>query len=109
MFTGVTALVVLVLAWVITLLLPRDAARSVWISAGTAVVVQAAAFALTRATQPANVMAGWGAGMIIRVMALAAYALLAVKALGLVIGPALLSLAFFLFVTTLIEPVFLKP
>jgi hypothetical protein len=64
---------------------------------------------LTRVTQPANVIAGWGAGMIIRVAALTVYALLVVKSLGLPMGPALLSLATFLFVTTLIEPVFLKP
>jgi hypothetical protein len=110
MFATVTAAVVLALAWSLTRLMPDPAvSRSVWISAAVAVAVQLAAFGLTRATQAANVLAGWGAGMIIRVMALAVYALLAVKLLGLVMGPALLSLAGFFFVTTLIEPVFLKP
>lgn len=110
MFAGVTAAVILALAWGLTLVMPDPAVvRSVWISAAFAVLVQLAAFGLTRATQPANVIAGWGAGMIVRVMALALYALLVVKALGLVMGPAMLSLAGFFFVTTLIEPVFLKP
>jgi hypothetical protein len=109
-FAGVTVAVVLVLAFGLTLVM-KDAqvARAVWMSAAFAVAVQLAAFGLTRATQPANVIAGWGAGMIIRVAALAVYALFVVKSLGLPMGPALLSLAAFFFVTTLIEPVFLKP
>jgi hypothetical protein len=109
-FALVTGAVIAVLAFALTRVM-RDpaAARAVWVSAGVAVLVQLAAFGLTRATQPANVVAGWGAGMIVRVMALAAYALLVVNSLGLSMGPALLSLAGFFFVTTLIEPVFLKP
>lgn len=109
-FGGVTTAVVLALAWGATMLAGGPGvAKAVWVSAGVAVAVQLAAFGLTRATQPANVVAGWGAGMIIRLMALAVYGLLVVRALGLVMEPALLSLAGFLFVTTLIEPVFLKP
>lgn len=109
-FAGATAAVVLGLAWGVTLLLDGPGiARAVWVSAGFAVLVQLAAFGLTLATRPANVVAGWGAGMIIRLMALAVYGLLVVKAMGLEMEPALLSLAGFLFVTTLIEPVFLKP
>jgi hypothetical protein len=110
MFALVTALVVLAFAFALTLVMKdAEVGRAVWMSAGFAVAVQLAAFGLTRATQPANVMAGWGAGMIVRLASLAVYALLVVKSLGLVMGPALLSLAAFLFVTTLIEPVFLKP
>ena len=37
------------------------------------------------------------------------HAFVGVKALGLDSGPALLSLAGFLFVTMLVEPLFLKP
>ncbi len=109
-FAGVTAAVVLVLAWGAMLVMKDpEVRRAVWMSAAFAVAVQLAAFGLTRATQPANVIAGWGAGMIIRVAALTVYALLVVKSLSLPMGPALLSLAAFFFVTTLIEPVFLKP
>ncbi|MFI5310498.1 MAG: hypothetical protein ACHQQ3_04660 [Gemmatimonadales bacterium] len=109
-FALVTAVVVAGLAWGVGALLRDPAAvRSVWVSAGVAVAVQLAAFGLTLATRPANVVAGWGAGMIFRILALAVYGLLVVKALGLVMEPALLSLAGFFFVTTLLEPVFLKP
>ena len=109
-FALATTAVVLVFAFLLTRVMGDPAAaRAVWVSAGVAVLVQFAAFGLTRATQPANVVAGWGAGMIIRVMALAGYALLVVNSMELPMGPALLSLAGFFFVTTLIEPVFLKP
>ena len=109
-FAGVSAATVLTLAWGFTALVRGpDVSRAVWVSAGVAIAVQLAAFGLTRVTQPANVVAGWGAGMIIRMMALAVYALLVVRALGLVMAPALISLAGFFFVTTMIEPVFLKP
>jgi hypothetical protein len=109
-FALVTVAVVLAFAFGLALVMKDPlVARAVWVSAAVAVAVQLAAFGLTRATQPANVIAGWGAGMIIRLAALAVYGLLGVKSLGLPMGPALLSLAAFFFVTTLIEPVFLKP
>jgi hypothetical protein len=81
----------------------------VWASAITVVIVQALAFALVRMMQPTNVMAGWGLGMMLRVIALVAFGLFGVKALGLSMQPALLSMAGFFFVSTVIEPVFLKP
>jgi hypothetical protein len=47
--------------------------------------------------------------MMLRVIALVAFGFFGVKALGLSMEPALLSMAGFFFVTTVIEPVFLKP
>lgn len=84
-------------------------ARAVWMSGGVAVAVQLATFALARATQRENVVAGWGAGMIVRIVAIAAYALLVVNRLALPAGPALISLGVFLVVTTVVEPLFLRP
>ena len=109
-FIAATIAVACVGAWIITLALPgRDVARSVWVSAATVVIVQALAFVLVRMMQPTNVMAGWGLGMMLRVIALVAFGLFGVKALGLHMEPALLSMAGFFFVSTVIEPVFLKP
>ena len=45
----------------------------------------------------------------LRVIALVAFGLIGVKSLGLSMQPALLSMAGFFFVSTVIEPVFLKP
>ena len=59
--------------------------------------------------QPVNVIAGWGLGMMLRLIALVAFGLFGVRAFGLSLEPALLSMAGFFFVSTLIEPVFLKP
>ena len=62
-----------------------------------------------RMMQPVNVIAGWGMGMVIRLITLVLFGMFGVKALGLALQPALLSMAGFFFVSTLIEPVFLKP
>jgi hypothetical protein len=109
-FIAVTIAVVCVGALIITRVVPGpDVLRSVWASAMVVVVVQALAFLLVRMMQPENVMAGWGLGMMLRVIALVAFGLFGVKALGLSTQPALLSMAGFFFVSTVIEPVFLKP
>ena len=109
-FMAVTIAVCCVGAWIITLAVPgQDASRSVWASAIAVIIVQAPAFLVVRMMQPTNVMAGVGLGMMIRVIALVAFGAFGVKALGLSMQPALLSMAGFFFVSTLIEPVFLKP
>lgn len=97
-------------AWAVTMFVPgADVSRSVWTSAVIVVIVQLLAFGLVRMMGQPNVIAGWGLGMILRFVALIAYGLVGVKALGLSMQPAMLSMAGFFFVTTLIEPVFLKP
>jgi hypothetical protein len=109
-FIAATIAVACVGAWLITLAVPgEDVSRAVWASAVTVVIVQGLAFGLVRIMQPTNVMAGWGLGMMLRVIALVAFGLFGVKALGLSMQPALLSMAGFFFVSTVIEPVFLKP
>ena len=109
-FIAVTIAVAGLGAWIITRVVPgADVARSVWASAVTVMVVQALAFSLVRMMQPVNVIAGWGLGMMLRLIALVAFGFFGVKALGLSMEPALLSMAGFFFVTTVIEPVFLKP
>lgn len=82
--------------------------RALTVAAGTALGVQVVAFLIVRGMATRNVMAGWGLGVLVRFLALAIFALLVVPGLGLPLGAALLGLATFLFVTTLIEPLFLK-
>jgi hypothetical protein len=53
-------------------------------------------------------VAGWGMGMLIRFIVLAIYAFLSSRVLGLPVAAALVSLAAFFFVSTLLEPVLLK-
>ncbi|MBI1809900.1 MAG: hypothetical protein HYR75_08405 [Gemmatimonadetes bacterium] len=96
-------------ALVVRLVPGAEAARAVWMSAWIAVVVQGVGFGFAWSLRKDHVMLGWGAGMMLRFVSLAIYALVVVRALGLSIAPALLSLAGFFFVTTLFEPILLKP
>ncbi len=96
-------------AWGITTLRPEaEIVRAVWTSAFLAFVVQLISFAIARQFVATNPMAGFGLGSILRFAVLIAYGVVGVKALGLVLMPALISLVAFLFVTTLVEPFFLK-
>jgi len=96
-------------AWLLTFVLSGAGATSaIGISAAVAAVVQVAAFALTKSMIPGNVVAGWGAGSLVRLLTLLVYALVAVKVWNLPAVPALASLAVFFFLSTLLEPVFLR-
>lgn len=108
-FFAVAAVITLGGAWGITLLRPEpELARAVWSSAVIALGVQVLAFAVARPFVATNPIAGWGLGSLIRFAVVMVHAFVGVKALGLQSGPALLSLVGFLFVTMLVEPLFLK-
>ncbi len=110
-FAALTVVSIVLLALAATRLV-TDAAgqQAIWMSAGIAIGIQLVAYGFTRVLAPANVMAGWGAGILLRFLTLAFHALLGVRIMGLPQAPALMSLAGFLFVTTLFEPLFLpKP
>jgi len=86
-----------------------DVRRALTIAAPLALVVQLVAFFVVRAmARRKNVIAGWGIGIALRFSALVILALVAVPKLDLPLSASLLSLATFLFVSTLIEPLFLK-
>ena len=105
----VTIAVVAIVGWLLTLALTdAGAASAIGISATVAIVVQIAAFAVTTMMAPKNIIAAWGAGALARMLTLFVYALLAIKVLGLPAVPALISLAVFLFLSTLLEPLFLR-
>ena len=108
-FAGVSVLLIAATAGVFALVYraPADR-RAVGVSAGLALAVQCIAFVIVRRTSRENVMAGWGLGVILRFLVLGVYALVIVKALGLPSGTAMLSLAVFFFLSTLVEPLFLN-
>ena len=96
-------------AWLLTFALNGPGAMSaIGLSAAVAAIVQIAAFAMTKSMMTRNVMAGWGAGSLVRFLTLFEYGLLAVKVLGLAPVPALISLVLFFFLSTLLEPPFLR-
>lgn len=83
--------------------------RAIHTSAAVAFVVQLAGFLAARYTRGTNPLAGWGMGMLLRFATLVIYGFLVVGQLGLPSSAALLSLATFFFVSTLVEPPLLKP
>lgn len=108
-FFAVAALLTLGAAWGITALRPEpEIARAVWTSAVIALGVQLLAFVIARPFVASNPIAGWGLGSLLRMLVLVLYAVVGTKALALSAGPALMSLVGFLFVTMLVEPLFLK-
>lgn len=109
LFAVVGSLLIGLAAGVLLLLYTApEARRAVAVSALLALLVQGAAFAIVRGMAGRNVIAGWGLGAILRLLVLVAYALVVVPRFGLPSAPATMSLALFLFVTTLVEPLFLK-
>ena len=83
-------------------------ARAVWTSAVLAIAVQIATFAVaSRYAVRGEVMKGWGIGALLRVGVLALYGILGPRMLGVPLAPALLSFAVFVFVSMVIEPLFL--
>lgn len=81
---------------------------AVWTSAAVAFVVQIGAFGLGGLVGPRNLQAKMGIGALLRLAALVAYAVLAVAAIKLPLAAALVSLATFFFLTTVLEPLLIK-
>jgi hypothetical protein len=82
--------------------------RAIWVSAVVALVVQLFAFAVVRLVPREHVVAGWGLGALLRFAVLGLYALVIVQAVGLPAAAATVSLALFFFLSTLVEPLFLR-
>ena len=86
---------------------------AIWLSAAIAVAVQLAvqlaADSLARlAGANNNLMARMGTGALLRLLTVVVYAILAAKVIGVPVVAALISLAVFLFLSTLIEPLLIK-
>ena len=108
-FAVATAALVTIAAWVLTYAFPTaEDCHAIVVSAAIAYVVQLVSFLIARAWAATNVVAGWGLGMLIRFAVLAMYALFGASLLGLTPTAALVSLAAFFFVSTLLEPVLLS-
>lgn len=85
-----------------------DNARAIATSAAIAVAVQVAAFVILRVMRGPTVMIGWGIGSGVRFLTLIIYGFAASPLLGLPLTAALVSLATFLFATSVLEPLLLE-
>jgi hypothetical protein len=88
--------------------LEGSARHAMLVSGGLVVAVQMLAFLMARLLLRKNAMLGWGLGSVLRLLTLVVYVVLVAKAARASVTPALLSFVGFLFVTTIIEPLFLK-
>lgn len=88
---------------------PGDA-LAVWVTAAVALMVQLGASALGRlmGQGPAGPTARMGVGMLVRFLALVVYALLVALVFKMRIVAALISMAAFFFLTTLVEPLLMR-
>lgn len=107
-YAALSAALIAAASWVLVLAFSADARHSIFVSAWVAFVVQLFAFAVLRLTVGRNVVAGWALGALLRMVTLAVYALVVVKALGLVATAALISLAAFFFLSMFVEPLVLS-
>lgn len=109
MFAIVGAVVIATAAWVLSLVYGAAGERqAILVSASVAFVVQLLAFAIMRLTAEKNVIAAWGLGALLRFLVFVVYVLVIVKAFALPATAAMISMAVFLFASTLVEPLFLK-
>jgi hypothetical protein len=111
-FTLVTVAIAVIGALVLSRIFTEpNSSRAIWTSAGLAIVIQCATYAIARRfAKRGDVIKGWGIGALIRVTALALYGLVFFGPwkVALPLEPALMSFALFVFGSTLIEPLFLS-
>lgn len=107
-YVGLCALVIAGLAGLASAFLGPAERQAVWVSASLAFVIQMVAFMVVQVLPAKDVMLGWGLGAILRLMSVVIFGLFVAKVWRAPIAPALISYAVFLFVTTVVEPVFLK-
>jgi hypothetical protein len=95
--------------WLFTLgfTAPNDAA-AIRLSGIVVVVIQLVGFGAIKGLGARQVMAGWGAAAALRFVALIVYSVLVAKVLVMPLVPALISMAAFFFLSTVIEPLFLR-
>ncbi|HJQ20683.1 MAG TPA: hypothetical protein VJ867_10065 [Gemmatimonadaceae bacterium] len=101
-------LIVAIITALAATLISGSAIRIVLTGGLVALAVQLASFTIARVLRARNMLLGWGLGSALRLIALVIYAILVAKLWRAALTPALLSFAAFLFVTTVVEPVFLK-
>ncbi len=103
-----SALLLAVLGVVLLLAYGVEMQRAIVWSAGVSFLTQLVAFAIVRRMAKQNVIAGWGIGAILRFVVFVVWALVCIKSLGLPSTAAMVSMAVFLFASTLVEPLFLQ-
>ena len=108
-YLAVSGVVVATAAVVTTALVPTSGG-GVWVAAGLAHVVQLVAFAALTMSRGSGIgwLVAWGGGTLLRLLAVLSTALWVGASGRFPAAPTLLSLAGFLFLLMLLEPMFLR-
>ena len=101
-------LIIAILGTIAWMVVGPESQAVVLMSAGLTLVVQLVSFAVARLFLKKNFMLGWGLGSLLRLVVLVIYAVVVARLWRAPATPALLSFVVFLFVTTVVEPVFLR-
>lgn len=110
LYAVIVVTLVSLVGWILTLAFTTTGdAAAIRLSAIVVIVVQLAAYGMTRLMAPRGIIAAWGAGSLLRFLVLVIYSLLVVKVLEMPAIAALISIAAFFFLTTLVEPLLLRP
>jgi hypothetical protein len=109
-YLAASAVALVVVAAVLAGWVMPTAGSAIWFAAGLAYLVQAIAFAALTLTGVSGMawIAAWGGGTLLRLLAVLGTALWAARSEQVPTAPVLLSLAGFLFLLLLLEPVFFR-
>ena len=103
-FVALSLAAIVVIAGLLSLVFTGPGDRhAIVVSAVLAFVLQLLLFAVVRSAAPRKLMTMWGVGALVRVVTRGIYGLLMVRAFHLAPAAALVSIASFFFVTTIIE------
>jgi hypothetical protein len=108
LYAGSSAVIMTALAGLATVFVTGAGRQAVWASASLAFVIQMVAFMVVRMLPAEQMMVGWGLGALLRLMSLVLWGVFLAKVWKAPIAAGLVSYAGFLFLTTILEPAFLK-
>jgi hypothetical protein len=108
LYAASSALIIAALAGVTSMFVTGVGRQAVWASASLAFVIQMVAFMVVRMMPARQMMVGWGLGAILRLMSVIVWGVFLAKVWNAPIAAGLVSYAGFLFLTTVMEPAFLK-
>jgi hypothetical protein len=108
-YAVIVVAIVLCVGWLFTIAFPGERERAaIQLSAIVVVVVQLGGFLALRLFDKRQMMVGWSATAVVRVLTVILYSVLVAKVFGMPIAPALLSMTTFFFLSTLVEPLLLR-
>jgi hypothetical protein len=108
LYAACCALIIAALAGLTVMFVTGAGRQAVWASASLAFVIQMVAFMVARTMPAEQVMIAWGLGAILRLVSVVLWGVFLAKVWKAPIAAGLLSYAGFLFLTTVLEPAFLK-